>query len=172
MVSHHIITGITYSQLVILFPINTLVWSLVIKWVLKATRNINDHGHILQLEVINACISWGFQLSTVSRQHWRDRTGSYDKLQQLQKYKREALEVNTMVTLVLVTMEIKYTYCSVVLLIHYAGMPCGLQIRLKARGVGGKNMIKGFGNLEGRQQHSLWMNLKRQIATEKWLYKL
>lgn len=53
-------------------------------------------------------------------------TGSYDKLQQLQKYKREALEVKTMVTVVLVTMEIKYTYCRAALLIHYVGMPCGL----------------------------------------------
>lgn len=43
-----------------------------------------------------------------------------------------------MATVVLVTMEIKYTYCSAALLIHYAGMPCGLQIRLKARGEGGK----------------------------------
>ncbi len=61
-----------------------------------------------------------------------------------------------MITVVLVTMETKYIYCSAALLIHYAGMPCGLQIRLKARSVcvwGG--MIKGFGSLEGRQQHSL-----------------
>ncbi len=78
-----------------------------------------------------------------------------------------------MVTVVLVTMEIKYAYCSAVL--HDAGMPCRLQIRLKARlevCEDKKRMVKGFENLEGRQQHSLWMNLKRQIAREKWLYQL
>lgn len=78
-------------------------------------------------------------------------TGSCDKLQQLQKYKREALEV-TMITVVLVTMEIKY----IAVLRYWYIMLCGLQIRLKVRCVGeSEEMIKSLGKLEGRQQYSM-----------------